>query len=95
MKNKEILFEMVRNNLKKLSKNQLIDQQIDTLWNEARPQLFNNLSQGVDLCIKHNISALEYYEFLDTSRDISKKAVKHRMNDVYYFLELDNHIKGV
>tara|TARA_B110000908_G_C9966737_1_gene319301 strand:- start:41 stop:211 length:171 start_codon:yes stop_codon:yes gene_type:complete len=45
MKNKEILFEMVRNNLKKLSKNQLIDQQIDTLWNEARPQLFNNLSQ--------------------------------------------------
>ena len=45
MKNKEILFEMVRNNLKKLSKNQLIDQHIDALWYEARPQLFNNLSQ--------------------------------------------------
>jgi len=59
-------------------------------------QLFEwDYIQGVDLCIKHNISALEYYEFLDTSRDISKKAVKHRMNDVYYFLELDNHIKGV
>ena len=59
-------------------------------------QLFEwDYIQGVELCIKHNISALEYYEFLDTSRDISKKAVKHRMNDVYYFLELDNHIKGV
>ena len=59
-------------------------------------QLFEwDYIQGVDLCIKHNISALEYYEFLDTSRDISKKAVKHRMNDVYYFLELDNHIEGV
>ena len=58
-------------------------------------QLFEwDYIQGVELCIKHNISALEYYEFLDTSRDISKKAVKHRMNDVYYFLELDNHIKG-
>ena len=45
MKNKELLFEMVRNNLKKLSKNQLIDQHIDALWYEARPQLFNNLSQ--------------------------------------------------
>ena len=58
-------------------------------------QLFEwDYIQGVELCIKHNISALDYYEFLDTSRDISKKAVKHRMNDVYYFLELDNHIKG-
>jgi len=43
--NKQILFELVRGNLKKQSKNQLIEKYIETLWHESRPQLFNTLSQ--------------------------------------------------
>ena len=42
--NKDLLFQIVRNNLKKQSKDQLIEQHIDTLWHEARPQLFTGLS---------------------------------------------------
>ena len=42
--NKDLLFETVKNNLKKQSKDQLINKYIDILWHEARPQLFTGLS---------------------------------------------------
>ena len=49
---------------------------------------------GVELCRKHNISALEYFKFLESSKDINKDVIKHRLKDVYYFLILDRDIKG-
>ena len=42
---KDLLFQTVRNNLKKQSKDQLIDKYISILWHEARPHLFTSLSQ--------------------------------------------------
>ena len=49
---------------------------------------------GVELCRKHNISALEYFNFLDNNKDINKDVIKHRLKDVYYFLILDRDIRG-
>jgi hypothetical protein len=49
---------------------------------------------GVELCRKHNISALEYFKFLESSKDINKDVIKHRLKDVYYFLILDRDIRG-
>ena len=49
---------------------------------------------GVELCRKHNISALEYFNFLDNNKDINKDVIKHRLSDVYYFLTLDRDIRG-
>ena len=49
---------------------------------------------GVELCRKHNVSALEYFNFLDNNKDINQDLIKHRLNDVYYFLTLDRDIRG-
>ena len=49
---------------------------------------------GVELCRKHNISALKYFKFLESSKDINKDVIKHRLKDVYYFLILDRDIRG-
>ena len=49
---------------------------------------------GVELCRKHNVSALEYFNFLDNNKDINKDVIKHRLKDVYYFLILDRDIRG-
>ena len=49
---------------------------------------------GVELCRKHNVSALEYFNFLDNNKDINQDVIKHRLNDVYYFLTLDRDIRG-
>ena len=49
---------------------------------------------GVELCKKHNIRALDYFKFLENSKEISQSAIKHGMKDVFYFLILDRDIKG-
>ena len=49
---------------------------------------------GVELCRKHKVSALEYFNFLDNNKDINQDVIKHRLNDVYYFLTLDRDIRG-
>ena len=49
---------------------------------------------GVELCRKHNISALEYFNFLDNNKDINQDIIKHRLKDTYYFLTLDRDIRG-
>ena len=54
---------------------------------------------GVELFKKHNISALDYFNFLDIHHNshfsnINQDIIKHRLNDVYYFLTLDRDIRG-
>ena len=49
---------------------------------------------GVELCKENKISALDYFKFLENSKDISQFAIKHRMKDVFYFLILDRDIRG-
>ena len=49
---------------------------------------------GVELFRKHKISALDYFNFLDNNKDINQDVIKHRLNDVYYFLTLDRDIRG-
>ena len=49
---------------------------------------------GVELFKKNNISALDYFNFLDNNKDINQDLIKHRLKDVYYFLTLDRDIRG-
>ena len=61
---------------------------------ELLQELERDYVVGVELCRKHNISALEYFNFLDNNKDINKDVIKHRLKDVYYFLILDRDIRG-
>jgi hypothetical protein len=61
---------------------------------ELLQELERDYVVGVELCRKHNISALEYFNFLDNNKDINKDVIKHRLSDVYYFLTLDRDIRG-
>ena len=61
---------------------------------ELLQELERDYVVGVELCRKHNISALEYFNFLDYNKDINKDVIKHRLSDVYYFLTLDRDIRG-
>ena len=57
-------------------------------------ELERDYEVGVELCRKHNISSLDYFNFLDNNKDINQDVIKHRLNDVYYFLTLDRDIRG-
>ena len=61
---------------------------------ELLQELERDYVVGVELCRKHNISALKYFKFLESSKDINKDVIKHRLKDVYYFLILDRDIRG-
>ena len=61
---------------------------------ELAQELERDYVVGVELCRKHNISALEYFNFLDNNKDINQDVIKHRLKDVYYFLILDRDIRG-
>ena len=61
---------------------------------ELAQELERDYVVGVELCRKHNISALEYFNFLDNNKDINKDVIKDRLKDVYYFLILDRDIRG-
>ena len=49
---------------------------------------------GVEVCKANKVSALDYFKFLENSKEISQSAIKHRMKDVFYFLILDQDIRG-
>ena len=57
-------------------------------------ELERDYEVGVELFKKNNISALDYFNFLDNNKDINKDVIKHRLKDVYYFLTLDRDIRG-
>jgi len=57
-------------------------------------ELERDYEVGVELCRKHNISSLDYFNFLDNNKDINQDVIKHRLKDVYYFLTLDRDIRG-
>ena len=57
-------------------------------------ELERDYEVGVELFKKHNISALDYFNFLDNNKDINQDVIKHRLKDVYYFLTLDRDIRG-
>ena len=49
---------------------------------------------GVEVCKENKVSALDYFKFLEYSKDIWPAGMKYRMTDVYYFLILDKDIRG-
>jgi hypothetical protein len=57
-------------------------------------ELERDYEVGVELFIKHKISALDYFNFLDNNKDINQDVIKNRLNDTYYFLTLDRDIRG-
>ena len=57
-------------------------------------ELERDYEVGVELFKKNNISALDYFNFLDNNKDINQDLIKHRLKDVYYFLTLDRDIRG-
>ena len=57
-------------------------------------ELERDYEVGVELFKKNNISALDYFNFLDNNKDINQDVIKHRLKDVYYFLTLDRDIRG-
>ena len=57
-------------------------------------ELERDYAVGVELFKKNNISALDYFNFLDNNKDINQDVIKHRLKDVYYFLTLDRDIRG-
>ena len=57
-------------------------------------ELERDYAVGVELFKKNNISALDYFNFLDNNKDINQDLIKHRLKDVYYFLTLDRDIRG-
>ena len=61
---------------------------------ELAQELERDYVIGVELCRKHNVRALEYFNFLDNNKDINQDVIKHRLKDVYYFLILDRDIRG-
>ena len=49
---------------------------------------------AVEICKANKVSALDYFEFLEYSKNIWPAAMQYRIKDVYYFLILDKDIRG-
>ena len=49
---------------------------------------------GVELCKENKVSALDYFKFLEFTKNIWPSAMQYRIKDVYYFLILDQDIRG-
>ena len=49
---------------------------------------------GVELCKKHQVSALDYFNKLDGNKYFSANFLKFHLRDTYYFLTLDRDIRG-
>ena len=70
--------------------NKWLDKNMVTLVNEIE----RDYAVGVELCRKHNVSALDYFKELEKNKFFSSSFLKPRLKDVYYFLILDRDIRG-
>ena len=70
--------------------NKWLDKNIVELVNEME----RDYAVGVELCRKHDVSALDFFKKLENNKLFSSSFLKPRLKDVYYFLILDKDIRG-
>ena len=70
--------------------NKWLDKNMVDLVNEFE----RDYEVGVELCRKHNVSALDLFKKLEKNKVFSSSSLKPRLKDVYYFLILDRDIRG-
>ncbi len=70
--------------------NKWLDMNIVDLLNEME----RDYEVGVELCKKHNVSALDLFKELADNRFFKSSFLKPKLKDVYFFLTLDRDIRG-